>query len=150
MKTNYLKRLIPTLLVTALALVAAPNQETSPVGRWKTIDDKTSTTRSIVRIFENDGLYFAAVEQNLRPGEENKVCSRCTGDRNNQPLIGLVFMRNVRLIDGEYRDGEILDPDSGTIYRCKMRLEDNGRKLRVRGFVGVSLFGRSQVWERMQ
>ena len=63
-------------------------------------------------------------------------------------MIGLVFMRNMQYVDGEYRDGDILDPDNGSIYRCKLRLEQSGSKLKARGFLGVSLFGRSQTWER--
>ena len=63
-------------------------------------------------------------------------------------MIGLVFMHNMQYVDGEYRDGDILDPDNGSIYRCKLRLEQGGSTLKVRGFLGVSLFGRSQTWER--
>lgn len=63
-------------------------------------------------------------------------------------MVGLVFMRHMKLVDGVYRDGDILDPENGTVYRCRMQLEDGGRKLRVRGFIGISWFGRSQVWQR--
>ena len=137
-------------MTATLAASAAPNNWNSPVGTWKTIDDKTSQTRSVVRIYEQDGQLFARIEQNLTRGEENRICAKCTDDRKDQPIVGLVFMRNVKLLDGEYQDGDILDPENGSVYRCKLRLEDGGRKLRVRGFLGVSLFVRSQVWEREQ
>ena len=120
----------------------------SPVGIWKTVDDKTGKARSLVRIYETDGKLFARIEQSLIPGDEARTCTKCSDDRKDQPLIGLEFMRGMTLIDGEYRGGDILDPDSGSIYRCKFRLADGGSRLKVRGFLGVSLFGRSQTWER--
>jgi uncharacterized protein (DUF2147 family) len=135
-------------MVAIAGLAAASNDLNSPVGTWKTVDDKTGKTRSIVRVYEQDGRLFARVEQNLAIGDESRTCTKCTDDRKDQPLIGLVFMRNMKFVDGEYRDGDILDPDNGVIYRCKLRLEGGGTKLKVRGFVGVSLFGRSQIWER--
>jgi uncharacterized protein (DUF2147 family) len=120
----------------------------SPVGIWKTVDDKTGKARTLVRIYETDGKLFARIEQSLIPGDEARTCTKCSDDRKDQPLIGLEFMRGMTLMDGEYRGGDILDPDSGSIYRCKFRLVDGGTKLKVRGFLGVSMFGRSQTWER--
>jgi uncharacterized protein (DUF2147 family) len=48
----------------------------------------------------------------------------------------------------EYQGGEILDPENGKVYRVKMNLQDRGRTLHVRGFIGFSLFGRTQIWIR--
>jgi uncharacterized protein (DUF2147 family) len=121
----------------------------SAVGTWKTFDDKTGKARSVVRLYEQGGKLFGRIEQVLRPEDQNRTCIKCTDDRKNQPIVGLVFLRNMRLVDGEYRDGDILDPENGVVYRCKLRVEGGGTKLKVRGFVGVSLFGRSQLWERL-
>jgi uncharacterized protein (DUF2147 family) len=120
----------------------------SPVGRWKTFDDKTGQPRGIVRIFEQDGKYFGRLEQSFTPGAETRVCAVCTDDRKNQPVIGLMIIRNVKLENGEYSGGDILDPDTGSVYRCKFHLEQNGARLVVRGFIGFSLLGRSQTWQR--
>jgi uncharacterized protein (DUF2147 family) len=136
------------LSVTALTGIAAPIDLSSPVGTWKTFDDKTGKPQSVVRIYEEEGKLLARLEKILTPGDEGRTCAKCRDDRKDLPLIGLVVMRNMKLVDGEYRDGDILDPDSGSIYRCRLRLEDGGRKLKVRGFLGISLFGRSQTWER--
>jgi uncharacterized protein (DUF2147 family) len=138
------------LSLAALAASAGPADSNSPVGTWRTIDDKTGKTRSIVQVYEQGGELFARVEQDLTAVGATALCTRCKDERKDQPLVGLVFMRHMKLDDGEYRGGDILDPDNGSIYRCKLRLEDNGRKLKVRGFIGVSLFGRSQTWEREQ
>jgi uncharacterized protein (DUF2147 family) len=73
----------------------------------------------------------------------------CSDDRKNQPINGLEIIRNMSRRDEEYAGGEILDPDSGWVYRCKFHLEDGGQKLLVRGYLGISLFGRTQTWTRV-
>ena len=138
------------LSLAALAAGAAPGDSNSPVGAWRTIDDKTGKTRSVVQVYEQGGELFARVERALTPGGASALCTKCKDERKDQPLVGLVFMRHMKVDDGEYRGGDILDPDNGSIYRCKLRLEDNGRKLKVRGFIGFSVFGRTQTWEREQ
>jgi uncharacterized protein (DUF2147 family) len=136
------------LLALGAAAPAAQTDMSSPVGLWRTIDDKTGQPRGVVRVYEQDGKLFGKIERSLRPGEPPKVCGKCTDERKDQPLLGMVFLRNLKPVDGEYRDGDILDPDNGSVYRCKLRLEDGGKKLVVRAFVGFSLFGRTQTWER--
>jgi uncharacterized protein (DUF2147 family) len=121
----------------------------SPVGLWKTIDDKTGKPRGLIRIYEQNGKFFGRIEKSLVPGESgNKLCKVCKDDRKDQPMIGLVMMRNMQLQGGEYRGGDILDPDSGSVYKCKFQLAEGGVKLEVRGFVGFSMLGRSQTWIR--
>ena len=120
----------------------------SPVGLWKTIDDKTGKPRAIVRIYVEDGKYFGKIEQSLMPGAESRVCSKCSDERKNQPIIGLLIIRNIKQDGNEYSGGDILDPESGSVYRCKMHLEQNGARLIVRGYIGFSLLGRSQTWQR--
>lgn len=136
--------------LTALLASAGAGELNSPVGAWRTIDDKTGKTRSIVQVYEQGGELFARVERDLTPEGATTLCTKCRDERKDQPLLGLVFMRHMKFDDGEYRGGDILDPDNGSIYRCKLRLEDNGRKLKVRGFIGFSVFGRTQTWEREQ
>jgi uncharacterized protein (DUF2147 family) len=120
----------------------------SPLGLWKTVDDKTSMPRAMVRIYLQDGKYFGRIEQSFAPGAETRVCSVCTDERKNQPIIGLLIIRNVTLRDGEYGGGDILDPDTGSVYRCKFHLDKDGTVLVVRGFIGISLLGRTQTWHR--
>ena len=120
----------------------------SPIGLWKTVDDKTGVPRAMVRIFVQDGKYFGRIEQSFKPGAETRVCSACTDERKNQPIIGLLIIRNVTLQDGEYGGGDILDPDNGSVYHCKFHLEHDGTVLVVRGFIGISLLGRSQTWQQ--
>jgi uncharacterized protein (DUF2147 family) len=120
----------------------------SPLGLWKTVDDKTGMPRAMVRIYLQGGKYFGRIEQSFAPGAETRVCSVCTDERKNQPIIGLLIIRNVSLRDGEYGGGDILDPDTGSVYRCKFHLDKDGTVLVVRGFIGISLLGRTQTWQR--
>jgi uncharacterized protein (DUF2147 family) len=124
--------------------------ERSPVGLWKTIDDHTGKPRGLVRITEANGEYQARVEKTFpKPGEDpNPKCEKCEGARQNQPVIGMTILWGLKKQGDEYQDGEILDPESGKIYRARMRLQDGGEKLDVRGFIGFSLLGRSQTWIR--
>ena len=141
-----------SIVSAALLLTSAPawcaDATLSPVGLWKTIDDKTGQPRGLVRVYEQDGRYFGRIERGLVPGEEGRKCTACTDERKDHPIVGLVLMRNVKLDNGEYAGGDILDPNTGSVYRCSFKLEEGGTTLVVRGYVGVSLFGRTQKWLR--
>jgi len=146
--------LIATLALCTFVLAGAPAASSraadaqSPLGLWKTVDDKTGMPRAMVRIYLQDGKYFGRIEQSFTPGAETRVCSVCTDERKNQPIIGLLIIRNVTPRDGAYGGGDILDPDTGSVYRCKFHLHKDGTILEVRGFIGISLLGRTQTWQR--
>ncbi|MEX0959003.1 MAG: DUF2147 domain-containing protein [Burkholderiales bacterium] len=124
----------------------------SPVGVWRTIDDKTETERSIVRIVEVDGVLQGTVEQIVtRPDEDPKhLCDECKGERKDQPIIGMTIFWGLKQDNKVWSGGQILDPKNGKIYRCKMTLADDGRTLDVRGYIGISLLGRTQTWHRVE
>ena len=120
----------------------------SPVGLWETFDDKTGSARAIVHVYEENGKLFGRIERSFTPGAEKRVCAVCTDERKNQPIIGLLIIRDMKASDGEYAGGDILDPDTGSVYRCKFHVDDSGTHLIVRGFIGISLLGRTQTWLR--
>jgi len=130
---------------TAFAIHAA---DLTPVGRWRTVDDKTGKPRSIVRIYEENGQFFGRVEESLNPATAGRKCDKCTDDRKDQPIVGMVIIRSLKKDGEEFKGGDILDPDNGKVYSCKLRVKDHGSKLSVRGYLGASLFGRSQTWTR--
>ncbi len=137
-------------LVLAWLLLSAPAHAdtASPLGDWRTFDDRTGHERGLVRIYEtNDGL-AARILGTIDPAEGQHVCEKCTDDRKNKPIIGLEILRGMHRDGDGWSGGRILDPESGSIYRCEMHLEDNGRRLVLRGYIGISLFGRSQTWLR--
>jgi uncharacterized protein (DUF2147 family) len=119
-----------------------------PVGEWKTFDDKTGQPKAIVRVYEQGGKVFGKIVQSFKPGAETRVCVPCTDERKDQPIIGLVIIRNMKRDGDEYAGGDILDPESGAVYHAKMHLEQDGTRLVVRGYIGFSLLGRSQTWQR--
>ena len=131
------------------ALFSAQASE-SPVGLWRTIDDKTGKEKSLVRIVETNGELRASIEKLFRePHEEpNPNCDKCPGDRKNKPVLGMMIMTGLKKAGSEFEGGEILDPANGKVYRVKMWTAEGGKKLNVRGFIGVSLLGRTQVWIR--
>lgn len=142
-------RLISFLALQFGTLMAAQASD-SPVGLWRTIDDKTGKEKSLVRVVEVNGEFKASIEKLFRePHEEqNPNCDKCPGDRKNKPVLGMTIMTGLKKTGSEYEGGEILDPANGKIYRCKMWTAEGGKKLNVRGFVGVAVLGRTQVWLR--
>jgi uncharacterized protein (DUF2147 family) len=127
-------------------------QTVSPAGMWKTIDDETGTERSFVRIVEVDGEFRGTVEKIFdRPGDNpGHLCDKCKGDRKDKPVVGMTILWGLKDAGDVWKGGEILDPDNGKIYRCKMTLSDDGKELNVRGFIGISLIGRTQTWHRLE
>jgi uncharacterized protein (DUF2147 family) len=135
----------------ALALTICSNLAfaTTPAGLWKTIDDKTGKPRSLIRISEHNGAYSAVIEKGLLATDTgDAVCDQCKDERKGQKIIGMTIVKGLKEKEGVYEGGEILDPENGKTYKCKMQLDSTGNKLEVRGFIGISLFGRSQIWTR--
>jgi uncharacterized protein (DUF2147 family) len=120
----------------------------SPEGLWKSYDDKNKPT-GFVRISEQAGVYIGVIEKGLPEDKEDKICTACQDERKNQKLVGMTIIKNVRAKGDVYEGTEILDPFSGDTYRVKLRLIKNN-KMEVRGFIGLSLFGRTQTWERVE
>lgn len=142
----------PLLLTAALFLsasfLAGAEPAPGPAGLWKTIDDKTGKPKGTVRIYEENGEFFGRIESSLNPADAHERCDQCKDDRKDKPIIGLLIMRRMKKNGDEYGGGDILDPDNGSVYRCKFRIADQGRKLLLRGYIGFSLLGRSQAWTR--
>ncbi|MES2899625.1 MAG: DUF2147 domain-containing protein [Pseudomonadota bacterium] len=140
------------LLVFAAVVAPTAAQDASPVGLWKNIDDVTGKPKALIRITEVKGELRGQIEKLYRAAgdDQNPRCERCQGANKDQPVLGMVFMSGLRKDGNDYSGGEILDPDTGKIYRSKMTLVDGGRKLNVRGYIGVPMFGRSQIWVRQE
>ena len=139
-------------LTAAAALTIAPAwaDEASPVGLWKNIDDVSGKPRALVRITQSDGALRGKIEKVFpAPNEDpNPKCDKCEGANRNAPIVGLVILNGLTKDGDEYAGGQILDPDNGKVYRSTARLTDNGKKLSVRGYIGVPMLGRSQTWIR--
>jgi uncharacterized protein (DUF2147 family) len=123
----------------------------SPIGYWKTIDDVTGITKSIVEIRESSNNVLEGKVAKLFV-DNAKICTKCKGLRKNQPVLGLRVIENLHQAQGNphlWQGGKILDPKNGHIYHCNLEVIENGKKLLVRGYIGMPLFGRSQTWIRV-
>lgn len=130
-------------------LPAAFANPMSPVGAWRTIDDSTGKPKSIVRIVERDGMLSGSVEKFLDPAaKQDKICAECTDERKDKPILGMTIMSGLKKDGDGWNGGRILDPENGKTYRCTVNVIEDGRKLQMRGYVGI--FFRTQTWERVE
>ncbi len=135
------------LLLTFQAPAAA--QMASPAGLWTTIDDVTGKPRSIVRIYDRNGVLSGQIVRVFKRPGDTGICHNCPGAFRNKPIQGLGIMWGLRRSDSNTWDnGHIIDPQVGKIYNVKVTLANGGRSLLVRGYMGISLLGRTQTWHR--
>ncbi|MES2070310.1 MAG: DUF2147 domain-containing protein [Pseudomonadota bacterium] len=130
----------------------AEDVASSPVGLWKSIDDKTNKPKALIRITETGGELQGRIEKlfNEADADKNPKCDQCTGANKDQPIIGMTILSGLKKDGDEYTGGKILDPANGKLYNSKLSLIDNNKKLNVRGYIGAPLFGRTQTWVREQ
>jgi len=144
-----MKKIKNLVLLLAMAFFAQMSFGQTVLGVWKTIDDETGEPKSHVKIYKKDGKVFGRVVK-LLPKATTTTCDGCPGDKNGKSLLDVDILWDLEADDdGVWDDGEIVDPANGKVYRCKISLE-NADKLKVRGYIGFSLFGRTQIWHRVK
>ena len=145
-----MRQLLTLLALPLLAVSFSAFAQQSPVGTWTTIDDKTQQPKSIVEIYEtrNGSLAGKVVEVLQSDQGENPVCLKCEGERKDQPIEGMVILWGVQQRGDTWEGGKILDPASGKVYSVRMRPTEGGTRMEVRGFMGFSLLGKTQTWQR--
>lgn len=124
-------------------------QSQSIFGKWRTIDDETGNEKSIVEIYQKDGKAYAKIVELLEKGKEDKVCEECKGAKKNKPIKGMEIINGLSKDGDEWNDAKILDPKTGKEYKCYITL-DGTNKLKVRGYVGFALLGRTQFWHKVE
>ncbi|MFC3159154.1 hypothetical protein SAMN05443633_10369 [Chryseobacterium arachidis] len=137
-----MKKLLLTFALSLFGVMSFAQIE----GKWKTIDDETKQAKSIVEIYKKGDQYFGKVSQLLiKPANPN--CTECKDDRKNKPILGLEIIRGLKKDGDEFTGGTITDPKTGKTYKCTITRK--GDQLNVRGYVGISLMGRTQTWQKV-
>lgn len=143
-----LRSIVPLALFCLLPVGAWAQQ--SPVGRWRSIDDATGQAKAVIEVTDaGNGTLSAKIVQLIDTSDgPNPLCDQCRGSRRNKPILGMTIAWGLKPEGGQWSGGRILDPENGKEYSVKMTPIAGGRKLEVRGFLGVALLGRTQIWLR--
>lgn len=138
-------RMISILFILFLS-TAVHGQISSILGEWKTVDDKTNETHSIVRIYKgSDGLYYGKIIKMLT--YPDATCIACEGEDKGKPLVGMIIIRGMKEVNGELKEGYVLDPESGKKYYGTISYDSKTGKLKLRGSLDKRGFlGRNQYW----
>jgi uncharacterized protein (DUF2147 family) len=151
-----MRRHLAALIITALSslcLGARPvdAQEPSAAGLWQQIDPETSKSNGWFLISDHNGTFEGAiVKMFMKPGENpNPVCTKCPGDQQGMPWLGLTIIKGMERKGLEYEHGTILNPIDGNEWSALMRLSPDGQDLTVRGFLGIAFLGKDQYWKRL-
>lgn len=137
------------ILMIAFLLLFQISFSQTIFGKWKTIDDETGKEKGIVEIYEHKGKVYGRIIEIFEQDKKHLKCEKCEGDDKNKPVLGLVIIKGLNKNGDIYDGGNIVDPKNGKRYHCKITLEGKD-KLIVRGYIGITLFGRSQTWIRLR
>jgi uncharacterized protein (DUF2147 family) len=144
-----MNRFFSILLLSSGLATSVVGAAESPLGRWGTMDEKSGKVKSVVEIYDQGGKLFGKIVSLTEAQDEQgkpKICTKCTGAEKDQPVVGLVIIKDLGPGGDRYKGGTILDPEDGKVYKAEIWPEDG--KLKVRGYLGM--FYRTQTWLRQQ
>ncbi|EIA08392.1 DUF2147 domain-containing protein [Flavobacterium frigoris] len=142
-----MKKIITVAVLLISSMFYAQNNGVT--GKWKTIDDETGQAKSIVEIYEKSGKIYGKVIEIFDTEHKKDLCKDCSGEDANKPILGLTIIKGLSKDGNEYSSGEIMDPKNGRHYKCTIVLQSKD-KLKVRGYIGFALLGRTQYWYRVK
>ncbi|MBG7612298.1 DUF2147 domain-containing protein [Polaribacter sp. BAL334] len=136
------------ILFTALLVVASFSVQSQTIfGKWHSTNETTGEVDSVIEVYEKNGKVFAKIIDIKDPKRKNAVCDLCSDENKNKPILGLNILTGLEKDGDEWSGGKILDPRNGKVYKCYIKLETEN-KLKIRGFIGFSLIGKTAYWTR--
>lgn len=119
-------------------------------GYWVTIDGTTNKPSSIIQVIPDGQFYIGKIVKIFKENHQQSsdICKACQGAQQNKPILGLTIISGMQCSLDACKNGMILDPRDGKLYHATMTLVQNGDALKVHGYVGIPLFGKTVVWYR--
>ncbi len=142
MKTGF----ICIILIVVCSLSA---EAQSIFGEWKSIDAETGKIEAIITVYKENEKVYAKIVDISNPADKNKICIYCKGKNKDKPILGMIILDGLKEDGDEWSGGKILDPKNGKRYACYIKLKDSNT-LKLRGYIGISLFGRTEYWKRVE
>lgn len=137
---------IKLMVICSLMIFTAQAQEV--LGKWYSLDPETGKNESIIEVYKNDDKLYGKIIKILKKEDQDKTCIECTGKDKDKPILGMVIVRGLTRDGNEWGNGKVLDPKNGKLYKCYITLVEKN-KLKLRGYIGFSLIGRTEYWYRV-
>tara|TARA_R110001632_G_scaffold183431_1_gene303529 strand:- start:3561 stop:3998 length:438 start_codon:yes stop_codon:yes gene_type:complete len=130
-------------------LMAFTSYSQTIFGTWNSFDEETNKIESIIEVYKKEGKAYAKIIFITDPEKRSATCTACKGKLKDTPILGMDILSGLEKDDDEWSGGRILDPKNGKEYKCYIKLKDD-TTLKLRGYIGISLFGRTAIWKRAE
>ncbi len=140
-----MKKLITLSMLLFIGITASNAQ--SVTGKWYSVDSDTNEKKSIIEVYKQNNKIYAKILELVKEEDKGNLCDKCEGENYNKPIEGMIILKGLKKDGDEWSGGKILDPENGSVYKCYIELIEKN-KLKIRGYIGFSLLGRTEYWFR--